>query len=113
MSRLIGSPPGYVATKRAGSSTRPSDGPFSVVLFDDRGPPDVSNTLLQILEDGRSTDSQGRMVDFKNTIIIMTSNLGTRDRQGRGDRLRRGARRGRDYDRMRRRCTRSSEVVPA
>ena len=55
--------------------------PFSVVLFDEveKAHPDIFNSLLQVLEDGRLTDSQGRMVDFKNTVIIMTTNLGTRD----------------------------------
>src|ERR1700712_1944162 len=82
VSRLVGSPPGYVGYEEGGQLTeRVRRKPFSVVLFDEveKAHPDVFNTLLQILEDGRLTDSQGRQVDFKNTVIIMTSNLGTRD----------------------------------
>jgi ATP-dependent Clp protease ATP-binding subunit ClpC len=82
VSRLIGSPPGYVGYDEGGQLTeRVRRKPFSVVLFDEveKAHPDVFNTLLQILEDGRLTDSQGRAVDFKNTILIMTSNLGTRN----------------------------------
>ena len=84
VSRLIGSPPGYVGYEEGGQLTEAvRRKPFSVILFDEieKAHPDVFNTLLQILEDGRLTDSQGRTVDFKNTIIIMTSNLGTRDIQ--------------------------------
>ncbi len=82
VSRLIGSPPGYVGYDEGGQLTEAvRRKPFSVVLFDEveKAHPDVFNTLLQILEDGRLTDAQGRTVDFKNTVIIMTSNLGTRD----------------------------------
>ena len=82
VSRLIGSPPGYVGYDEGGQLTeRVRRKPFSVVLFDEveKAHPDVFNTLLQILEDGRLTDSQGRAVDFKNTILIMTSNLGTKN----------------------------------
>ncbi len=82
VSRLIGSPPGYVGYDEGGQLTEAvRRKPFSVVLFDEieKAHPDVFNTLLQILEDGRLTDSQGRTVDFKNTVIIMTSNLGTAD----------------------------------
>ena len=82
VSRLVGSPPGYVGYDEGGQLTeRVRRKPFSVVLFDEveKAHPDVFNTLLQILEDGRLTDAQGRQVDFKNTVIIMTSNLGTRD----------------------------------
>jgi len=82
VSRLVGSPPGYVGYDEGGQLTeKVRRKPFSVVLFDEveKAHPDVFNTLLQILEDGRLTDSQGRVVDFKNTVIIMTSNLGTRD----------------------------------
>ena len=82
VSRLIGSPPGYVGYDEGGQLTEAvRRKPFSVVLFDEveKAHPDVFNTLLQILEDGRLTDSQGRTVDFKNTILIMTSNLGTRN----------------------------------
>jgi ATP-dependent Clp protease ATP-binding subunit ClpC len=87
VSRLIGSPPGYVGYEEGGQLTEAvRRKPFSVVLFDEieKAHPDVFNTLLQILEDGRLTDSQGHTVDFKNTIIIMTSNLGTRDLQKSG-----------------------------
>jgi ATP-dependent Clp protease ATP-binding subunit ClpC len=82
VSRLVGSPPGYVGYDEGGQLTEAvRRKPFSVVLFDEveKAHPDVFNTLLQILEDGRLTDSQGRIVDFKNTVIIMTSNLGTAD----------------------------------
>jgi ATP-dependent Clp protease ATP-binding subunit ClpC len=82
VSRLIGSPPGYVGHEDGGQLTEAvRRRPFSVVLFDEveKAHPDVFNTLLQILEDGRLTDSQGRTVDFKNTVLIMTSNLGTAD----------------------------------
>ena len=82
VSRLVGSPPGYVGYDEGGQLTEAvRRKPFSVVLFDEieKAHPDVFNTLLQILEEGRLTDAQGRSVDFKNTVIIMTSNLGTRD----------------------------------
>jgi len=82
VSRLVGSPPGYVGYDEGGQLTEAvRRKPFSVVLFDEieKAHPDVFNTLLQILEDGRLTDAQGRSVDFKNTVIIMTSNLGTAD----------------------------------
>jgi ATP-dependent Clp protease ATP-binding subunit ClpC len=84
VSRLIGSPPGYVGYEEGGQLTEAvRRKPFSVVLFDEieKAHPDVFNTLLQILEDGRLTDAQGHQVDFKNVVIIMTSNLGTRDIQ--------------------------------
>jgi ATP-dependent Clp protease ATP-binding subunit ClpC len=82
VSRLIGSPPGYVGYEEGGQLTEAvRRRPFSVVLFDEieKAHPDVFNTLLQILEEGRLTDSQGRSVDFRNTVLIMTSNLGTAD----------------------------------
>src|SRR6201997_3898305 len=82
VSRLVGSPPGDVGYDEGGQLTEAvRRKPFSVVLFDEieKAHPDVFNALLQILEDGRLTDSQGRSVDFKNTVIIMTSNLGTAD----------------------------------
>ena len=81
-SRLFGSPPGYVGYDEGGQLTeKVRRKPFSVVLFDEieKAHVDIFNSLLQILEDGRLTDSQGRVVDFKNTVIIMTTNLGTRD----------------------------------
>jgi ATP-dependent Clp protease ATP-binding subunit ClpC len=80
VSRLVGSPPGYVGYEEGGQLTEAvRRKPFSVVLFDEieKAHPDVFNTLLQILEEGRLTDSQGRSVDFRNTVLIMTSNLGT------------------------------------
>ncbi|GAA0262912.1 ATP-dependent Clp protease ATP-binding subunit [Cryptosporangium japonicum] len=82
VSRLVGAPPGYVGYDEGGQLTeKVRRKPFSVVLFDEveKAHPDVFNTLLQILEDGRLTDGQGRIVDFKNTVLILTSNLGTRD----------------------------------
>jgi len=82
VSRLFGSPPGYVGYEEGGQLTeKVRRRPFSVVLFDEieKAHPDIFNSLLQILEDGRLTDAQGRTVDFKNTVIIMTTNLGTRD----------------------------------
>jgi ATP-dependent Clp protease ATP-binding subunit ClpC len=82
VSRLVGAPPGYVGYDEGGQLTeKVRRRPFSVVLFDEieKAHPDVFNTLLQILEDGRLTDGQGRIVDFKNTVIILTTNLGTKD----------------------------------
>src|SRR5258708_6215376 len=82
VSRLFGSPPGYVGYEEGGQLTeKVRRRPFSVVLFDEieKAHGDIFNSLLQILEDGRLTDAQGRVVDFKNTVIIMTTNLGTRD----------------------------------
>jgi ATP-dependent Clp protease ATP-binding subunit ClpC len=81
-SRLFGSPPGYVGYEEGGQLTeKVRRKPFSVVLFDEveKAHPDIFNSLLQILDEGRLTDAQGRVVDFKNTVIIMTTNLGTRD----------------------------------
>jgi ATP-dependent Clp protease ATP-binding subunit ClpC len=81
-SRLFGAPPGYVGYDEGGQLTeKVRRRPFSVVLFDEieKAHPDIFNSLLQVLEDGRLTDSQGRVVDFKNTVIIMTTNLGTKD----------------------------------
>ena len=80
VSRLIGAPPGYVGYDEGGELTEAvRRNPYSIVLFDEieKAHPDVFNILLQILDDGRITDSQGRLIDFKNTIIIMTSNLGS------------------------------------
>ena len=82
VSKLIGSPPGYVGHDEGGQLTEQvRKHPYSIVLFDEieKAHPDVWNTLLQILDDGRLTDSQGRTVSFKNTIIVMTSNVGARD----------------------------------
>ena len=81
VSRLIGAPPGYVGFDQGGQLTEPvRQKPYSIVLFDEieKASPDVLNILLQILEDGQLTDSNGRTVDFKNTIIVMTSNVGAK-----------------------------------
>lgn len=80
VSRLVGAPPGYVGYDEGGQLTEAvRRNPYSIILFDEieKAHKDVFNILLQILDDGRITDSQGRTVDFKNTIIIMTSNLGS------------------------------------
>lgn len=82
VSRLVGAPPGYVGYEEGGVLTEAvRRKPYSVVLFDEveKAHPDVFNILLQVLDDGRLTDSQGRVVDFKNTVIVMTSNLGSHD----------------------------------
>jgi len=88
VSRLVGAPPGYVGYEEGGQLTeKVRRRPYSVVLFDEveKAHPDVFNILLQVLEDGQLTDSFGRTVDFKNTVLIMTSNVGARDiAQGRG-----------------------------
>jgi ATP-dependent Clp protease ATP-binding subunit ClpB len=80
VARLIGSPPGYVGYEEGGQLTEiVRKKPYSVILFDEveKAHPEVFNTLLQLLDDGRLTDSKGRTVDFKNTIIILTSNIGS------------------------------------
>src|SRR3970282_2054057 len=80
VSRLIGAPPGYVGYDEGGQLTEQvRRKPYSVILFDEieKAHPDVFNSLLQVLDDGRLTDGQGRTVDFKNTVIVMTSNLGS------------------------------------
>jgi ATP-dependent Clp protease ATP-binding subunit ClpB len=85
VSRLIGAPPGYVGYEEGGQLTEAvRRRPYRVILFDEveKAHPDVWNILLQVLEDGRLTDGHGRTVDFRNTIIIMTSNLGTEVREG-------------------------------
>ncbi len=82
VSRLIGAPPGYVGHEEGGQLTEPvRRRPYSVILFDEveKAHPDVFNTLLQLLDDGRLTDSQGRTVDFKNTVVILTSNVGSNE----------------------------------
>ena len=79
VSKLVGSPPGYVGYEEGGQlSEKVRRNPYSVILFDEieKAHPDVFNILLQVLDDGHITDSQGRQVDFKNTILIMTSNAG-------------------------------------
>ena len=80
VSRLVGAPPGYVGYDEGGQLTEAvRRKPYSVILFDEieKAHPDVFNILLQLLDDGRLTDNQGRTVDFKNTIVIMTSNIGS------------------------------------
>jgi ATP-dependent Clp protease ATP-binding subunit ClpB len=84
VARMIGAPPGYIGYEEGGQLTEAvRRRPYSVVLFDEieKAHPDVFNVLLQILDDGRLTDSKGRVVDFKNTVLIMTSNLGSREIQ--------------------------------
>ena len=88
VSRLVGAPPGYVGYEEGGVLTEAvRRKPYSVVLFDEveKAHPDVFNILLQVLDDGRLTDSQGRVVDFRNTVIVMTSNLGSQDVRELGD----------------------------
>lgn len=88
VSRLVGAPPGYVGYEEGGVLTEAvRRKPYSVILFDEveKAHPDVFNILLQVLDDGRLTDSQGRVVDFKNTVIVMTSNLGSQDVRDLGD----------------------------
>src|SRR3989337_610656 len=82
VSRLVGAPPGYIGYEEGGQLTeKVRRKPYSVVLLDEieKAHPDVYNILLQVLDEGQLTDSLGRRVDFKNTILIMTSNIGTRD----------------------------------
>jgi ATP-dependent Clp protease ATP-binding subunit ClpC len=96
VSRLVGAPPGYVGYEEAGQLTEQMRRrPYSVLLFDEieKAHPDVFNILLQILDDGRLTDAQGRTVDFKNAVVIMTSNIGA-------DRIQHFAREGGDFDRL-------------
>jgi ATP-dependent Clp protease ATP-binding subunit ClpC len=96
VSRLVGAPPGYVGYEEAGQLTeRMRRRPYSVLLFDEieKAHPDVFNILLQILDDGRLTDAQGRTVDFKNAVVIMTSNIGA-------DRIQHFAREGGDFGRL-------------
>ena len=88
VSRLVGAPPGYVGYEEGGVLTEAvRRKPYSIVLFDEveKAHPDVFNILLQVLDDGRLTDSQGRLIDFKNTVIVMTSNLGSTDVRELGD----------------------------
>ena len=96
VSRLVGAPPGYVGYEEAGQLTEAvRRKPYSVVLLDEieKAHPDVFNLLLQILDDGRLTDAQGRTVDFKNTVVIMTSNLGA-------ERIQAHARRNEDFEEL-------------
>ena len=96
MSRLVGAPPGYVGYEEAGQLTEVvRRKPYSVVLLDEieKAHPDVFNLLLQILDDGRLTDAQGRTVDFKNTVVIMTSNLGA-------ERIQAHARRNEEFEEL-------------
>jgi ATP-dependent Clp protease ATP-binding subunit ClpB len=88
VARMIGAPPGYIGYEEGGQLTEAvRRRPYAVILFDEieKAHPDVFNVLLQILDDGRLTDSKGRTVDFKNTVLIMTSNLGSREIQEAGD----------------------------
>jgi ATP-dependent Clp protease ATP-binding subunit ClpC len=97
VSRLVGAPPGYVGYEEAGQLTESvRRRPYSVLLLDEieKAHPDIFNILLQILDDGRLTDAQGRTVDFKNTVIIMTSNLGS-------DRIQAHARRNESFEELR------------
>ena len=90
VSRLIGAPPGYVGYDEGGQLTEPvRRRPYSVLLFDEveKAHPDVWNVLLQVLDDGRLTDGQGRTVDFKNTVIVLTSNIGSQHIQAIEDRM--------------------------
>ena len=96
VSRMIGAPPGYVGYDEAGQLTEAvRRRPYAVVLFDEieKAHPEVLNVLLQLLDDGRLTDGKGRTVDFRNTVVIMTSNLGSQfiaERTSRGGAARRG-----------------------
>jgi ATP-dependent Clp protease ATP-binding subunit ClpC len=104
VSRLFGAPPGFVGFEEGGQLTeKVRRKPFSVVLFDEieKAHPDIFNSLLQILEEGRLTDGQGRVVDFKNTVIIMTTNLGTKDISGTPVGFQVDGEGGTTYDRMR------------
>jgi ATP-dependent Clp protease ATP-binding subunit ClpC len=109
VSRLFGSPPGYVGYEEGGQLTeKVRRKPFSVVLFDEveKAHADIFNSLLQILEEGKLTDAQGRTVDFKNTVIIMTTNLGTRDiAKGVMTGFQAGGDLANDYDRMKAKVT--------
>ena len=103
VSRLFGAPPGFVGFEEGGQLTeKVRRKPFSVVLFDEieKAHPDIFNSLLQILEEGRLTDGQGRVIDFKNTVIIMTTNLGTKDISGGPVGFQVEGDSGNDYDRM-------------
>ena len=97
VSRLVGAPPGYVGYDEGGQLTEAiRRKPYSVVLFDEieKAHPDVFNILLQVLDDGRLTDNKGRVVNFKNTIIIMTSNMGSSYIQSQMEKLERRQQRG-------------------
>ena len=99
VARLIGAPPGYVGYEEGGALTEAvRRRPYQVILFDEveKAHPDVFNVLLQVLDDGRLTDGQGRTVDFRNTLIVMTSNLGSDilAAQPEGEDVERAARRG-------------------
>jgi ATP-dependent Clp protease ATP-binding subunit ClpC len=108
-SRLFGAPPGYVGYEEGGQLTeKVRRKPFSVVLFDEieKAHSEVYNTLLQVLEDGRLTDGQGRIVDFKNTVIVFTSNLGTQDiSKAVGLGFQSGSDSGSNYERMKNKVT--------
>ncbi len=114
VSRLVGSPPGYIGHEEGGQLTeRVRRRPYSVVLFDEveKAHPDVMNMLLQILEEGRLTDSLGRQIDFRNTVVILTSNLGyDHERQGQGLGFARETS-AEDYDRLRERMMNAAKQV--
>ena len=116
-SRLTGAPPGYVGYDEGGQLTEAvRRRPYSVVLFDEieKAHPDVFNTLLQILDDGRLTDGKGRTVDFKNTVVIMTSNSGQQRHRQEPARVRRGGGRRDAHDDLEKRLLeRAAQVVPA
>ena len=109
VSKLIGAPPGYVGYEEAGKLTESvRHRPYSIVLFDEieKAHPDVFNILLQVLDDGRLTDSKGRLVNFKNTVIILTSNIGSEqlinmNRIGFEDSLKKSEEREKEYDEVR------------
>lgn len=108
VSRLIGSPPGFVGHEDGGQLTEAvRRKPFSIVLFDeiDKAHPDVFDPLLQILEEGRLTDGQGRVVDFKNTVVIMTTNIGAREIAANSVGFQTSNNEVNDYDRMRQKVT--------
>ena len=115
VSRLIGAPPGYVGYEDSGTLTKAvRRKPYSVVLLDEieKAHPDVFNILLQVLDEGHLTDNYGRVIDFKNTVVIMTSNVGARDiTKGKHARLRGSGRRAANFERMREKVKEEIEHV--
>lgn len=104
MSRLVGAPPGYVGHDEGGQLTeKVRRKPYSVILFDEieKAHPDVFNILLQVLDDGHLTDTKGRQVDFRNTVIIMTSNVGAQELQDQRFAGFGGGSEGHDYETIR------------
>lgn len=107
VSRLVGAPPGYVGHDDGGQLTeKVRRKPYSVILFDEieKAHPDVFNILLQVLDDGHLTDTKGRTVDFRNTIIIMTSNVGAQELQDQRFAGFGGSSDGQDYEQFEKRC---------